>query len=243
LIVIGGALLLGIGPFATSDSAGNDDPIHRVLTSSEKRATRLEAQVARHPQDPRMPLLAMQAWINAGYDRLGAIDTSSEPIPSAVPEDFRSGLREWHLYLRTIDAEADAGLAELAGGTYFQLVEIGSRDPAEATANAAGAVQALRIACRQGGNLFNLSNLAVYEYFNGKFAAGDRAAKKAAASVKKSVSKGVTEQLDEYKERGERFVRRVEQGMRTLEESEDEELEAPIKGYGAPAGINGYEPE
>lgn len=90
-----------------------------------------------------------------------------------------------------------------------------------------------------------LSNLATYEYFNGEFAAGDRAAKAAAAEVTEPGDlepRDVIGQLNEYKERGEKFVARVKRGAEELEETGEEELENPIKGYGAPAGINGYEP-
>ena len=239
---------MGVGPFATADSTGQGGANHRVPTLFEKRAAKLEGRLAERPEDKRLLLAVMRAWMAAGSDQVSEVRFSGKPFPSAVSEDFESGLRAWNRYLQRTGGKASVEIAEQAGGAFFDLVEIGSEDPAQATANAAGAVRALRIACRQKGELFNLSNLAIYEYFNGEMAAGDKTAGEAAASVAHQKGEGaitpaeVIEQLDEYKARGEKFVQRVKRGTRALEESGEEELEAPIKGYGSPAGINGYEP-
>jgi hypothetical protein len=238
LLLVGGALLLSLGAFDTSDSSSDSLP----PSADERRAERVEAHSVAAPHDRKRLLATMRAWIEAGDDRLSRIDTRTQPIPSAVSEDLKAGLRAWNRYLRQTGGKAGADAAELAGYAFFQLVEIGSREPSEAEANAAGAARALRIAGRQRPTLFTLSNLAIHEYFNGEYAAGDRAARGAAADIKKSESKSVIEQLDEYRERAERFRGRLKRGAEELRESGEEELDAPIKGYGAPAGINGYEP-
>lgn len=160
-------------------------------------------------------------------------------MPVFTNESADGPLETWNRYLQQTDGEAGANIAELAGETFFKLVEIGTTNPSEAAANAAGAARALRIAGRQRPTLYTLSNLAVYEYFNGEYAAGDRAAMGAAEDIAKAQSKGVIAQLDEYRERSETFVRQVRRGARKLRESGEEELSSPIKGYGSPAGING----
>jgi hypothetical protein len=234
LILIGGALLLGIGPFG----ADGGDASPRSFLPLERQAQRVEERLAANPEDKEVLLTTTRKWIEAGNDRLSRRDRATQPIPSAVSEDFSIGLRAWNRYLKLTGGKAGADIAEMAGGTFFQLVEIGSTDPSEAEANAAGAARALQIAGAQRPNLYTLSNLAVYEYFNGEYAAGDRAAEGAAAGIRKSESKSVIEQLDEYRERGERFVREVKRGAEALRESGEEELPAPIKGYGSPAGLN-----
>jgi hypothetical protein len=239
-LVIGAALVWVI-------AAGSEDsqPTERVTSPQEKKAVRLEKQAAEHPNDEGLQLNTMKAWIRAGADRLEAINTRTDPIPPAVVEDYKSGLRAWNDYLQLTDGEASRDSAETVAVAYFQLVEIGSRDPSEATANAAGAVRAEKIVCKHDAVLYTLSNLAIYHYFNGEYPAGDKAAKEAAADIKAGDAikpREVIEELNEYKELGEKFVGRVKQGSETLEETGEEELETPIKGYGSPAGINGYEP-
>jgi hypothetical protein len=228
-------VLLGTGAF---DSGGSTP---RPLSPLERKAQQVERRLARNPEDKQQLLATMQAWIEAGNNRLSATEYRTHPIPSAVSEDFKAGLRAWNRYLKQTGGEADAEIAELASGTFFQLVEIGSTDPGEAEANAAGAARAQRIAGKQQPTLYTLSNLATYQYFNGEYAAGDRSARGAAADVDKRPDI-VFEQLDAYRERAEKFRRRLKRGAEELRESGEEELETPIKGYGSAAGINGYEP-
>jgi len=230
-------------------AAGSEDsaPGERATSSSEREAVRLEARLAGRPDDEKLMLRTMHAWLGAGSERFMELDFSTKPIdvPESIADDYRAGLRIWNRYLTQTGGEASRDEAESAGSVFFSLVEIGSRVPGEAEADAAGAARALRIACRHGGNLFNLSNLASYSYFNGEFAAGDRAAREAAADIAEPGGiepRDVIGQLDEYRERAEKFRARLKRGAEELAESGEEELEAPIKGYGAPAGINGYEP-
>jgi hypothetical protein len=242
-LLTGGVLLWAI-------TAGSNDegPSERVTSAPEKKAVRVERRLAKDPSNEQLLLATMTAWIGAGSAWFEG-NGSDRPIPASVAEDYEVGLRAWNRYLTQTGGEATTQNAEYAGAAFFSLVEIGSTDPAEAKANAAGAARALRIACRHERNLLNLSNLASFEYFNGEFAAGDRAAKEASeelppAKGRNSFGSGdVLDQLSGYRERGEKFIARVKRGEKELEESGEEELETPIKGYGSAAGINGYEPE
>jgi hypothetical protein len=217
----------------------------RVTSPYEKKAVRIEQKLAGDPQDEKLLVSAVGAWLEAGSRRLEAISPRSDPIPGSVRDDYETGLRYWTDYLEESGGEAGARLASIAGATYFQMVELGSTDPRQATAYADGAVRAEKIVIMHEPNLLTLSDLAVYHYFNDENAAGDKVAREASKEISGGGEfgpKDVIAQLDEYKERGEKFVARVKRGMRTLEETGEDELEAPIKGYGAPSGLNGYEP-
>lgn len=226
---------------------GSSDPQPR--SQLEKKAEQAEQRLRGKPSDTRFLLATMGAWIAAGNDWLSKVNTREQPVPSTASEDYEAGLRAWNDYLKQTRGEAQVDDAEQAGGTYFKLVEIGSTDPDEAEANAAGAAKAQKIAVKHEPSLYTLSNLAIYEYFNDEIAAGNRAAHEAAAGLPRVGANGsigrrdVIGQLNEYRERGEKFVARVRRGAKELAESGEEELETPIKGYGAPSGINGYEPE
>jgi hypothetical protein len=239
-LLVGGALLWVF----TADS-NNSDSRERATSLLERKAARIEKQLTKDPNDGTLLPRTMRAWIRAGAEQLEQIDTRTQPIPAAVQEDYEAGLRAWSRYLERTDGAAGRNIGETAAVTYFQLVEIGSPDPSEAAANAAGAVRAERIVCEHDPTLFTLSDLAIYHYFNGESAAGDSAARRAAADVVGApgiTPREVIEELDEYKEQGEKFVARVKRGVETLEETGEEELDHRIKGYGSPAGLNGYEP-
>jgi hypothetical protein len=238
-LVISGAIL-----WVATTGSDNPNAKARATSPLEKKAVKIEEQVAADPQNEKLLITAIRTRIRAGADKLEAIEPRTQPIPGAVPEDYKAGLRAWTHYLKRTDGEATARLAETISVTYFQLVEIGSSRPAEATANAAGAVRAQKIVCVHAPSLYTFSNLATYRYFNGEYATGDKAAREAVADASEAGwnVRDVVSQLNEYKERGEKFVARVKRGFESLEETGEDELETPIKGYGAPAGLNGYEP-
>lgn len=241
-LLIGGALL-----WVITAGSNSPRPEQRTTSPQEKKAVRIEKRLAEDPTNKGLLQATMKTWIGAGSDRFENLDAFSKPIqiPDAVTEDYEVGLRAWEDYLRQTGGEAGRDVAEMASLTYFQLVEIGSKDPREATANVAGAVRAQKIVSAHDPGMFTLSDLAIYQYFNGELSTGDRTARAAAVDVRGDGGiepRDVKGQLNEYKERGEKFVARVRKGFETLEETGEEELETPIKGYGAPAGINGYEP-
>jgi hypothetical protein len=238
ILVLAGVWLLSVGSFGGDE--GNSSP--RTLSPLEREAQRLEKQSAANPKDEKLLRATMRAWIEAGQARLTILGTRTRPIPAAIPEDFEAGLEAWNRYLGQTGGRAAAETAEVAGTTSFKLVEIGSTDPSEAEANATQAVRAMGIAARERPNLITLSDLAIYHYFNGELAAGDRAAKRAAATVDKAQAGTVLGQLREYRERAEKFLRRVERGAEELEQSGEERLDRLILAYGSPAGINGPEP-
>lgn len=207
-------------------------------SSLERKAARIEARLAHRPDDARLLRATMQAWIAAGSHRIYTANLKGRPVRGRASADFRMGLRFWQRYLRQTGGDAGYELAELVGGTYFALLEIGSRDVREIEQNAAEAARALRIAGRHRHNLFTLSNVAVYAYFNGENAVGDRAARGAVADVPKARRWIVFEQLDTSRERGEVFQAHLERAARQLRESGDAELEQPLRAFASYAGIN-----
>ncbi len=242
VLLIGGALVWAV----TTGSDGRGP--QRATSPEERKAVRTERRLAAAPADRSLLRATMSSWLAAGADRLSEIDTRRQPIPEAVVEDYEAGLRAWDRLLRQTRGEVDADVAASAATAFFELVEIGSSDPAVATAHAAGAVRAQKIVCKRNPNALTLSNLASYHYFNGEFAAGDRTTERTLRhtqglrSVRGSTRYVYWKVLEGYRERGQKFVARVTTGLRTLRETGEEELPEPIKGYGAPAGINGYEP-
>jgi len=245
-VFIVAVVLLIAGALVWVIAGGSDGPQaakQRATSIQERRAVRIERRFAKDPADTALLATGMKAWIGAGSERFERLNVFSKPIqvPDAVVEDYESGLSAWNEYLRQTGGEANAYLSGLVAAVFFQLVEIGSTDPAVATANAAGAVRAERILSKHVPSSHSLSELAIYQYFNGETAAGDETAKRA-LKASGSVRDVIQESIEGSKERGEKFAARVKRGFETLEETGDEELDHPIKGYGSAAGINGYEP-
>lgn len=236
-ILIGGALLWVAATGSDEPGAGE-----RATSLDEREAVRIERRLDADPTNKALLAATIEAWMVAGADQLYKIDSHTQPIPDAVVEDYEAGLRVWPRYLRQADDEVGTDVAETIGRTLFQLVEIGSTDPATVTRYAADAVRAQKIVGEQAPNLLTLTNLGTYQYFNGEYAAGDRTTERALPHIRKEERDTIAIIMEQTRERGERFVARVERGFRTLEETGEEELGSPIKGYGSPAGVNSYEP-
>ncbi len=238
-LLVGGALVWAI-------TAGSDesDQAERVTSLEEKRAVRIERQLADDPNNKALLVAATKQWLEAGNEVFEATPNLEKPIQlsDAIHEDYEAGLRIWNDYLEQSGGEASVDLAGMAASIYFQLVEIGSRKPQVAAANAAGAARAQQIVVQHEPSPYTLGDLANYQYFNGEYAAGDKTVRRGALLEEKSQRSTYIDSFSGYKERGEKFVARVKRGLEELEETGEEELEAPIKGYGDAAGINGYEP-
>jgi hypothetical protein len=244
LIAVVVLLIAGTLVWVITANSGGPEAAKRATSPPERKAVRIEKRLAGDPIDTALRAALMKAWIGAGTERFEHLDLFYKPIqvPDAVVEDYESGLSAWNEYLRQTDGEASAYLGGVAAVIFFQLVEIGSTDPGVATANAAGAVRAERIVSKHDPNSHTLSELAIYQYFNGESAAGDETAKRALKVSEKPIRDAIRESIEGSKERAEKFAARLKRGFKTLEETGDDELDQPIKGYGSAAGINGYEP-
>lgn len=192
--------------------------------------------------DEHSLLVITRAWLSAAHDWISKLDTQHKPIPTVVSEDFEKGLRAWNRYLEQTGGKAGTEIAALAGGSYFELVEIGSRDLKKVEANSAGAVRAERILVAEEPSAMAHSNLAIYEYFNGEFAAGDRTMRALAIDLSHEIHTNPhATLLCGYRASAEKFVRRVKRATQILRESGDEELPFLVKGYTSQGGISGLE--
>jgi hypothetical protein len=238
LLALGGVLFLGM-----HRSDGDGGVKNRPLSAQEREAKRIERRLARAPGDRGLQLEAVEAWVEAGGQRLSDVDVTTEPIPGAVRVDFEAGLRIWDRYLTQTGGDAGAEIANSAGEVSFALAEIGSRDPADIEADIARAARALQIAGRRQPTLYMLSNVAVYSYFDGEYARGDVAARGAAATFRqRSRRRIVFEQLDSSREHAEVFRRLLAHANAELDESGDDLLEEPLRAYSGAVGLNKEEP-
>lgn len=241
LALLAGAafILLIVGQDDSRDARSEERPATRL----ERQAERVEGRLRANPDNRRLLPATMRAWIAAGSDILYKVDLDTQPIPAAVSEDYRNGLRAWDRYLRLSgERKVGAEVAEQAGDTYFRLVEIGSRNLDELEADAVKAARALLIAGRYKRTTFTLSNAAIYAWFAGRFTAGDHAANGAVTDADVDSEDAVRTQLESYRERAEFFRGQLRRAAKELEASAEEELDAPLRGYASSVGINKEDP-
>jgi hypothetical protein len=237
-LLMGGSLFLVVGPVNIGELFGNSGSSSNAGKLFDEQAERIEARLVKAPNDEQLLLALTRARINGGNSQIEPVAETEVPtITSEAREDFDAGSEAWDRYLKQAK-EPSATAAQLVAGTFFRLAEAGSTSLADVQENVERAAKAQRIAAQQQPNLGSLSTLAIYEYFSGDFAAGEKAmqgAMKKASS--KAEAKSIEEQLTEYRKRAQKF----QQSAKAIEKQEQkagkESLQNPF-GFsaGAPGG-------
>ncbi len=235
-LLMGASLFLVVGPVNIGALLGNSSSGSTAATVLDEQAERIERRLAKDPTDEALLLSLTRTRIASGNAQIEPGAAGEAPtVPTATHEDFAVAQLSWNRYLKQAGDEPNAAAAQLVAGTFFQLAESGSTSLGEVQSNIDSAATAQRIAAEQQPNLNSLSSLAIYEYFNGNLAAGDKAAKQAVAHVpSKTEAKGIEKQLAEFRKRGQKFTQGVEKAAKLEKKTGKEKLQNPFGGLGGP---------
>lgn len=237
-LLMGGSLFLVIGPVNIGEllgnSTGNSSSAAEVF---DEQAERIERRLAKDPKDEQLLLALTRAQINAGNSEFEVSETEIPTVNGAARDDFKAASETWSRYLKQAGDEPSASAAQVVAGTFFKLAEAAPGTPGELEENIARAAKAQRIAAEQQPSLGTLSTLAIYEYFNGNFAAGDTAMKQAAAKApSKAEAKNIEKQLDEYRKRATLFRKNSKETAKQEQRAGQETLQTPFGPGGAQPG-------
>jgi hypothetical protein len=237
-LLMGGSLFLVVGPVNIGELFGNSGTTSSASKLFDEQAERIEARLVKDPDNAQLLLALTRAQISAANADIEPVaETEIPTISTEAHKGFEAAAQTWHRYLRQAGDEPSATVAQLVAGSFFGLAEAAPGSSAELQSNIALAAEAQRIAAKEQPNVGSLSRLAIYEYFSGEFAAGDKAMKQATAKVSKAEAKGVEEQLAEYRKRAAAFQKGVRKAAKQEQEAGKEVLQAPLGGVGgAPAG-------
>jgi hypothetical protein len=237
-LLMGASLFLVVGPVNIGALLGNSSSTSNAAQVFEEQTERIERRLAKSPKDEQLLLALTRAQISAGNAHIEPVaETEIPTVPREAHKDFDAAARTWHRYLKVAGDEPSATTAQLVAGSFFQLAEAAPGNPAELKANIALAADAQRIAAEQRPSVGSLSSLAIYEYFKGDFAAGDRAMKQATAKVPKAEAKNVEKQLDAYRKRAQAFQKGAKKAAKQEQEAGREALQNPLGGTGgSPTG-------
>jgi hypothetical protein len=232
-LLMGASLFLVVGPVNIGSLLGNSGTTTSAAKALDEQAERIERRLAKDPTNEQMLLALTRARINAANSQL---ETNSETGASVVtPEahaDFEAGSAAWNRYLKQTDAPSPTA-AQLVAGTFFRLAEAGSTSLSEIQSNVGQAATAQKVAAEQRPSLGSLSTLAIYEYFSGDIAAGEKAMKQAMAKASsKSEAKSVEEQLVAYRKRAQKFQQSLRRAEKQAKKLGKERLQNPL-GLGA----------
>jgi hypothetical protein len=238
-LLMGASLFLVVGPVNIGALLGNQSSGSSAATVLDEQAERIERRLAKDPTDEALLLSLTRARIGAGNALIEPGAAGEAPtVPTATHNDFEAALQSWNRYLKQAGDEPNAAAAQLVASSFFRLAESGSRSLKEIQSNLENAAAAQRIAADQQPTLGSLSSLAIYEYFNGNLAAGDKATRGAAARAPaKAEAKNIEKQLAEYRKRAKKFNQGVEKAAKLEQKSgKEQKSQNPFGGLGGPPG-------
>lgn len=238
-LLMGGSLFLVVGPFNLGELAGRGGPTS-AGEALDDQAERIEGRLRSRPTDEGLLLSLARTRINAGNTLLETNPQTGGAI--VTPEarvEFKRGVEAWSRYLEQADAPNPAA-AGIVARTYFSLGET-STSFEEVAENVSAAAETQNLAAKARPSVGALSSLAIYEYFDGDFAAGDRASKRAQQLVfSKEEARSVASQLASYRKRAKRYQKQGRELDKAQQGRIKETLQNPLGelagGDGSPLG-------
>lgn len=236
-LLMGGSLFLVVGPVNIGALLGNSSSTSNAGEVFDEQAERIERQFAKSPNDEQLLLALTRARINGGNSQIETVSETEAPtVPPEAHKDFDAGWEAWNRYLK-VAGEPSPTAAQLVAGTFFRLAEAGSTSLGEIQENLEKAAGAQAIAAERQPSLGSLSTLAIYQYFEGEFAAGDKTAKQATAKAgTKSETQAVEKQLAEYHKRAVKFQQGVKEAEKEAEKLEQNSGKEALQN---PFGLSG----
>jgi hypothetical protein len=237
-LLMGASLFLVVGPFSIGNLLGGSDTTSGAKILNEQ-AERTEAKLRKDPTDEVLLLSLTRTRVAAAKSATEVNpETGGTVYTVEGREELSRAAEAWSRYLKQTD-EPNPSTALLMAGTYFSLAEI-SGSLEEASANVKKAAKTQRIAAEAQPTVNSLTNLAIYEYYSGNFAAGDKATKEAKALVPaKSEAKEVQKQMAEFRQRGKAFQAQKKEIAKQEGTQRKEALENPLGGLSGSTGSLG----
>lgn len=228
-LLMGASLFLVVGPFSIGNLIGNSSTTSAAKVLQEQ-AERTEGKLRREPESETLLLALTRERVSAANS---LTETNSETGATVLTPEGRQelerGVEAWGSYLKQ-SKEPKANAALLVSQGYFSLAE-SSTTLEEAVENVEGAAKTQRIAAEAQPTINSLTTLAIYEYYAGNFAAGDKAVAEAEAKApNKAEAKEVGKQMLEYRKRGKAFAAQKKEAEKEEAKFGKERLQNPLGG-------------
>jgi hypothetical protein len=237
-LLMGASLFLVVGPFSIGSLVGNDSASEASKIFREQ-AERTEQKLVREPENEDLMIALTRARFNASNSLTEVnSETGGTVFTPEGRQELQRGVEAWSSYLKQTK-EPKASVALLASQGYFSLAE-SSTSFEEAVENVAGAAKTQRIAAEAQPTVNSLTTLAIYEYYAGDFAAGDKAVSEAEAKApSKAEAKEIGKQMAEYRKRGKAFEAQKKEVAKEEKKQGKERLQNPLGGLSGGGGTLG----
>lgn len=237
-LLMGASLFLVVGPFNIGNLIGNGSSTSAAKVVQEQ-AERTEEKLRREPENETLLAALTRERITAANSLTEVnSETGAAELTAEGRQELERGVEAWGSYLKQAK-EPKANTALLVSGSYFRLAET-STALEEAVENVEGAAKAQRVAAEAQPTIGSLTTLAIYEYYAGNFAAGDKAAAEAEAlATSKSEAKEIGKQMAEFRKRGKEFEKQKKEAEKEEAKFGKERLQNPLGGLSGSTGSLG----
>jgi len=237
-LLMGASLFLVVGPFSLGNLIGNGSTTSAAKVLQEQ-AERTEQKLNREPENEALLLALTRERVSAANSLTEVnSETGATVLTPEGRQELERGVEAWSSYLKQ-SSEPKGNTALLVSQGYFSLAE-SSTSLEEAIENIEGAAKTQRIAAEAQPTINSLTTLAIYEYYAGNFAAGDKAVSEAEAKApSKAEAKEVGKQMAEYRKRGKAFEETTKEAEKEEAKFGKERLQNPLGGLSGSSGSLG----
>jgi hypothetical protein len=234
-LLMGASLFLVVGPFNIGNLVGGSTTsAAKVL---QEQAEKTEAKLVREPENEDLMVALTRSRLSAANSLTEVNSETGET--GYTPEGLRElqrGIQAWNVYLKHAD-EPKASVAVLVSQGYFGLAQT-STSFEEAIENLKGAAKTQQIAAEAQPTINSLTTLAIYEFYSGDFAAGDKAVKQAEAKASKAQAKEISKTMAQSRKTGEAIQTQKKEIEKEEKKQGKERLENPFGGLtGSASGL------
>jgi hypothetical protein len=236
-ILMGGSLFISIGGFNISELFNDGNSISDVAKPYEEEAERIEAKLAKKPEDSDLLLRLTRAQINAGNNSVEREENGQIAITPEALQRYSEAYQSWSEYLEATK-EPNPSLALVVAPMLLQMAEYSSTYP-QIDSRIQAAVDAQRIVTEGRPSVNAWTTLAYYTFFTGDSAAAEKAkteAKKLANS--KAEAQAIDAQLEPVEKTAARYLKtksKAEKAEKAASKGKGpapESLEDPLGGLG-----------
>lgn len=238
-VLMGLSLLLIAGPLPFGDIFGNEDATEIAREQNEERVERIEAKLAKSPDDANLLLNLTRAHISAAGTLVEEVAPEQVALTPEARQEYERAASTWDEYVEATD-EPNIGTAQQMSNTFLQLAETAT-SLEDSERNIVAAAEAQEIVADRRPSIGALGTLALFTTFTFDYAAAERINDEA---MKFATSKFEREQLqnqfDEAKKRAEDYekeLRREERLQKQFSESQQQGAEGK-----APSGGGAINP-
>jgi hypothetical protein len=215
-VLIGGGLILGtfgssggglLDSIGLGGGGGGSDPFKDQISSAQ-------AKVTANPKDRAALLELTRAHFLSGNSKLDADPQTGQTKPTEDSnQEFERAADAWTQYLKTKPTKPSSDVASLIVQAYIGLAQSATSASA-ADSDIKGAAAAQQIVADAMPSQGSLSNLAIYLYFSGDTAGGDKAAQQASALAQPAQKTALAQQLAQLKTQAAKFRQEVKAALK-----------------------------